>query len=38
MILLQDYIKAAFWNPPKTETGLMMLFLAYEMLRVGFYQ
>lgn len=38
MIIIQDYIHAAFKNPPKTETGLMMLFIAYEMLRIGFYQ
>lgn len=38
MKIINDYIHAAFRNPPKTETGLMMLFVAYEMLREGFYQ
>lgn len=37
MKIIDDYIHAAFRDPPKTETGLMMLFVAYEMLRVGDY-
>jgi hypothetical protein len=38
MKIIDDYIHAAFHDPPKTETGLKMLFIAYEMLRIGFYQ